>query len=727
MLEAAIQPPSTGGGSEDTLRTPCYNQDRRRVGASLQPIKTQGAVAGTRTHRLIIEPAQELATSQEKPPMCQSYARRHGPENEGVRVLLMLEFVAAIALLVSGCESSVSSSQGGAGARPPGAGPPIGKGSGPGAPPAVAVAMPDKVNTDKAKPAGQVQSNIAGDRITVFAPINMTKQTESSPFRFTDITSEAGIDFVHFSGMTEEKHFPTANGSGVAVFDYDNDGLLDIYFATATLLPLGTAEKGPNRLYKNLGNGHFRDVTAASGLGFRGFCHGIITGDIDNDGDQDVFLCNYGSNVLYQNNGDGTFKDISKSAGIDAPNWSSSGAMLDYDNDGYLDIYVTNYGRWIYPDDHQKVGNTEKKIWLYASPRTIKTVKHLFYRNNGNLTFTNVYDRVITVEQDEVDPKTGAKKKVRVPRPRDDGHGFGVVTADVNNDGLIDIYVANDMNPNFLFLNRGDGTFDDVSEMSGAAYDINGMAQSGMGVDAEDVDGDGLPELFVTNFANEYNTLYQNFGKGVFFDNTAFFGLASDSMPWVKWGCALADFDGDGWPDCFVANGHVDNNRRLLDQPVDYEEIPLLFRNLQGKRFRLSTRDVGPYFDTKHVARGAAFGDIDNDGDIDIVVNHKDAAPALLRNDTKSGNHWIRFILQGTKSNRDAIGTKLEVTAGDRTIHRQRKGGYSMQATNDHRVLVGVGPVDQVKKVVIRWPSGKVTTLEKLKVDQDHKVVEPNP
>jgi hypothetical protein len=599
-------------------------------------------------------------------------------------------------------------------------------------------------------PAAKAAPGIEGDRMQVFAPIIMTKQTEPSPFRFTEIAQEAGIDFVHFSGMTEEKHFPTANGSGVAVFDYDDDGLLDIYFATATLLPLGTAEKGPNRLYKNLGHGHFQDVTAAAGLGYRGFCHGIIAGDIDNDGDQDVFLCNYGRNVLYLNNGNGTFTDISKSAGIDTPNWSSSGAMLDYDNDGYLDIYVTVYGIWNYPEDHHKVGNAEKKVWLYSSPRTIKTTRHLFYHNNRNLTFTEVHKQVITIEEDVEDPKTKEKKKVRVSNlKRDDGHGFGVVAADVNNDGLIDLYVANDMNPNFLFLNRGDGTFDDVSEMSGAAYDINGMAQSGMGVDAEDVDGDGLPELFVTNFANEYNTLYQNFGKGVFYDNTAFFGLASDSMPWVGWGCALADFDNDGWPDCFVADGHVDNNRRLLDQPVDYQEIPLLFRNLQGKRFKLSTKDVGPYFDTKHVARGAAFGDLNNDGRMDIIINHKDGAPALLRNDTPGNNHWIRFLLQGTKSNRDAIGTKVEVTPAEQpiqrrrnqaagavagglaakatewTIYRQRKGGYSMQGTNDPRVLVGIGPVEEVKKVVIRWPSGIVSTLENLKVDQDYKVVEP--
>ena len=333
-------------------------------------------------------------------------------------------------------------------------------------------------------PAGQsnVVSKIEGDRLQVIPrEIVLTKQTESSPFRFAEIAKEAGIDFVHFSGMTEEKHFPTANGSGVAVFDFDNDGLVDLYFATCTLLPLGTAEKGPNRLYKNLGGNRFQDVTARSGLGFRGFCHGIITGDIDNDGDQDVFLCNYGPNVLYLNNGDGTFKDISKQAGVDAPNWSSGGAMLDYDNDGFLDIYVTNYGRWIYPDDHHPVGDKEHKVWLYSSPRTIKTVRHLFYHNNKNRTFTDVLDKVITAEEDVEDPATKTMTKVRRPKARDDGHGFGVVAADVNNDGLIDLFVANDMNPNFLFLNLGNGTFDDVSEVVGGRIQRQGNGPVGDG------------------------------------------------------------------------------------------------------------------------------------------------------------------------------------------------------------------------------------------------------
>jgi hypothetical protein len=683
---------------------------------------------------------------------------------------------------------------------------------------------------------------------------------EPSPFRFTDILKESGIDFVHVSGMTEERYFPTANGSGVALFDYDGDGKLDIYFASTSYLPLGSRPEGRNRLYRNLGDGAFQDVTDVSGLGFRGFCHGIVVGDFDNDGDPDVFLATYQQNTLFLNNGDGTFRDVGREAGVappdfrgrleggasggdatvridavpglrwrsggepsddltvkvrrgqrlvfrqadptaprgvdllvdpsrlqrlgDAPKpdawlrelgagasrlyqpaapiaegaepvvlaefevvadlpapilfqcsehrpaWSSGGACLDFDNDGDLDFYVTNYGWWtveqhggVFCGRRPEPEKGRPGVRQYCSPKQVVTVKHLLYRNDGVKDgiprFTNVYDTAILGEH----------------TPRADGHGFGVVAADLNGDGLIDLYVANDQNPAFTFLNNGDGTFRDATEESGAAFDEKGQAQSGMGVDAEDVNGDGRPELFRTNFASEYNTLYENLGDGMFFDQTSIYGLAAAAMRWVGWGCALADFDNDGWPDAFVTNGHVDDNYHLLDiKNVPYEEPPLLHRNVAvgegpdaARKFKLSTKGVGPYFDGAHVGRGAAFADIDDDGDIDIVINHKGGPPAILRNDTPNENRWIRLNLTGTRSNRDAIGARIEVTVSgfSKPIVRLKKGGGSMESTNDPRVLIGVGPAPRIETLIVRWPSGAETVLKDLETNRSYDLVEP--
>jgi hypothetical protein len=295
----------------------------------------------------------------------------------------------------------------------------------------------------------------------------------------------------------------------------------------------------------------------------------------------------------------------------------------------------------------------------------------------------------------------------------------------LNGDGRIDLYVANDMCPNFVFLNRGDGTFDDVTDSSGAGHDAHGVDHSGMGVDAEDTNGDGLPDLLVTNFAKEPNLLFMNVGHGSFEDRTPTSGMATDSMPWVGWGCALADFDNDGWPDCFVTNGDVDDNLEHVRFGRSYANPALLHRNLEGRRFQLATRDAGPYFDSDHVGRGAAFGDFDNDGDLDIVVNHKDGAPALLRNDTKTANHWIRLSLVGTNSNRDAVGALVTVELESRTLVRQRKGGASLESAHDPRLLIGLGQETEARKVSIRWPSGGRTTAEKLAADKSYRVVEP--
>jgi hypothetical protein len=428
------------------------------------------------------------------------------------------------------------------------------------------------------------------------------------------VAAGSGIDFVHTSGMTGAKHVPTANGSGAALFDFDRDGRLDLYFATGTFLPVGSRPTGPNRLYRNLGEGtfRFRDATGASGLGFAGYCHGALAGDIDNDGDQDIFLCNYGPNALFLNNGDGTFRDISRSAGVDRPSWTSSGAFLDYDRDGDLDLYLANYGDWKLPADDIFCGNQPKGVRVYCHPKWIRTAKHILFRNNGDHTFTDVTDAAGV--------------------GRTDGHGFGVVAADLDDDGLIDLYVANDKDPNFLFLNRGDGTFEDVTLTSGAGLSEQGQAYAGMGVDAEDVDGDGLPELFVTNFAGEPNTLYQNLGGGSFLDVTTLRGLAVDSIPWVGWGCALADFDNDGWPDCFVANGHIDDNRHLLGEDSPYAQPPLLYRNEQGRGFRavgLAPRPVEPGRLREQAAAAVK------------ARRYEEAAAALARLPSKRALDWI--------------------------------------------------------------------------------------
>lgn len=526
------------------------------------------------------------------------------------------------------------------------------------------------------------------------------------PIRFVDIATNSGIDYRHISGATDDKAVPTANGSGMAICDFDGDGRLDIYFAQSTFLPVNPAAGHVGRLYANVAPGQYKDITPGSGLDVRTyFTHAAIAGDIDNDGDPDLYLCNFGRNALYRNDGGGKFTDISATSGADFEGWSSSAAFLDYDADGLLDLYISTYADWKYPEDNRFCGDVAKKVRLYCDPKELRPAPDRLFRNRGGGRFEDVSARA------------------GVDRP--DGHGFGVIAADLNVDGKIDLYVANDQDPNFLFLNRGDGTFEDATTVAGAALDNRGHAQAGMGVDAEDIDGDGLPEIVVTNFSNEPNTLYRNMGQGLFMDLTSAWGLTAISLPWVGWGTTLSDFDSDGWPDLFVANGHLDDNRDRLGVEFSQPEPALLLRNSEGRRFETVAAGAGPYFESKHIGRGAAWGDLDDDGDIDIVVSHRDGPPAILFNESpREGRHFLRLKLKGTKSNRDAIGARVELKLGGRTIVRQVKGGCGLMSTHDTRLTIGLGEVSKIDELIVRWPSSRVTGRQNLTVDQELQLTE---
>ncbi|MDR3632191.1 MAG: CRTAC1 family protein [Isosphaeraceae bacterium] len=504
--------------------------------------------------------------------------------------------------------------------------------------------------------------------------------------------------------MYPERHFPTNLGSGVALLDYDGDGWLDVYFANTRNLPLdATTTARGNRLYRNRADGTFEDVTDRAGTGFRGFNHGVTVGDVDNDGFPDLFLTNFGPNVLYLNNGDGSFRDATAGSGLEGPPWSTGAAFLDYDGDGALDLYVSCYGEWSINGEHPFCGDKARNIPVYCSPYSITPARHHLYRNKGDGTF------------EETTESAGVG--------RSDGRGLGVIAADVNRDGRADLYVANDGCPNFLFLNRGGGKFEDVSEPSGAATNEAGDVQGSMGVDVEDVDGDGWPELFVTNFRGQYNTLYRNHGGANFQDVSAAAGIVADSLLWVGWGCSLGDFDNDGHPDMLVVNGEVDDNLKEFGQDSPFAEPTVVWGNAGDRRFRV-VPDPGTYFAVNHVGRGAAFGDLDNDGRLDVIVAQFDGPPAVLVNDAPPRS-WIRLELLGSDSNRSAVGATVEVRAGGTVIHRQVKGGGSYLSANDHRLLVGLGSAAHVERVDVLWPSGRRSTLTDLATGHSFQIREP--
>jgi hypothetical protein len=525
-----------------------------------------------------------------------------------------------------------------------------------------------------------------------------------APIVFAEVTEQAQIVFQHTSGMSPQRYQPEADGSGVAVLDYDRDGWPDLYFATCVPLPLEPARSAPHHvLYRSRGDGTFDDVTAATGTGLCSFGQGLTAGDYDNDGFPDLYLTNYGPNILFHNNGDGTFAPVHGEATSAPERWGAGCALLDCDEDGQLDLYVANYAKWTV-QTHPFCGYQRRGVRTYCFPGAFEPDSHVLWRNRGDGTF------------DDRTRQAGIF--------REDGRGFGVVSMDLNDDGHIDLYVANDMTGNFLFLGKGDGTFDDFSGTSGAALSGDGQARASMGVDAEDLDGDLLPELFVTNFWLEPNTLYSNLGSGQFIDSSDPSGLGSASRLAMGWGTGLVDLDNDGWPDVLVCNGHIDNNLSQREMDVPYAQQTQLWRNLTGLRFELIA-GAGAYFSEQLVGRALAFGDLDNDGRLDFAANNLDGPARLLRNVPKDAHHWVRFELVGTSANRDAIGTIVDIEAAGLRLRRQLKGGASYLSAHDQRLLVGLAAAPRVDRVTFRWPSGGLTVLEDLQPDRTYTVREP--
>ncbi len=526
---------------------------------------------------------------------------------------------------------------------------------------------------------------------------------------FTDATDNTGLNWRHVSGTTSEKHFPSANGSGLAVLDYDGDGWMDLYLVTSCFLSTKVGIDPRNAVWRNRSQTVFEDVTVSTGLGVGGFGQGVAVADFNNDGFQDVYLPRYGMNALFRNSGDGTFVDCTEESQAGASTWGVSAAFFDYDEDGNLDLYVANYGKWSV-DTSEFCGDKARGIRMYCSPQSVPPESHVLFHNTGVGVFEDV---------------TGS-----MGIDRTDGRGQGVVAADLNADGHCDLYVANDLGPNFLFINDGQGRLLDQTDTSGAAYNEIGRAEASMGVDAGDVRGDGRVSLFVTNFEDEHNTLYDSLGSGLFQDVSSMSGVAAGSIPYVGWGAALEDLDNDGWLDIFVANGHVDDNLHDFGRSSPHEQPAVIWRNRGRGAFDVVREGAGEYFLTRHSSRGVAFGDLDNDGDIDLAISHKDARPTVLRNDScqreaSKDNGWIQLRLVGICQNRDAIGTAVEVHLDDQRLHRQIRGGKSYASAHDYRLTVGTGKAQKIDRLVVRWPGGKTTGAVPPKLRSTVTVREP--
>ena len=536
---------------------------------------------------------------------------------------------------------------------------------------------------------------------------------------FTDRAKAVGIDFEHFNGRSGEFYFSEMMAPGAALFDFDNDGDLDIYLLQGQMLgsnktlddavasPRVLPESLTDRLYRNdleyAADGepilHFTDVTAASGLSERSYGMGVATGDIDNDGWVDLYRTQHGPNQLFHNNGDGTFTDVSERSKTDDPAWGMSASFADIDRDGWLDLYVGNYVDYNLDDETSCATLTGQQD--YCAPKSYPPAPDRVYRNEGDGTFADVTDTVLA----------GGRS----------GPALGVLAADLNTDGWVDIYVANDGEPNQLWINQQDGSFENGALLAGVAVNGGGSAEASMGVDAGDFDADGDDDLFMTHVSTETNTLFASAGSGFFEDRSAMVGLGAPSLAYTGFGTAWADLDNDGWLDLFVANGAVRVIEALVraQDPFPLHQRNQLFRNLGNGRFEDVSAQAGSVFDLSEVSRGAAFGDIDNDGDMDVLVANNGGPARLLINEVGHHRHWVGLRLVGGVGPRDMLGARVGVVLDEGpTLWRRVHTDGSYASASDSRVLVGLGSSESIVGVTVVWPSGNVEEWTDVGIDR---------
>jgi len=551
--------------------------------------------------------------------------------------------------------------------------------------------------------------------VRVFPPLALALAAAATLPQFADLTPASGVAFRHHSSPTSRKYLIESVTGGVALIDYDGDGRLDLYFVNGAALadpmkPGQPPDKSDprywNRLYRNTGGLKFEDVTEKAGVRGRHYGMGAATGDYDNDGDTDLYVTGFPANILYRNNGNGTFTDVTAAAGVGGGGWSTSVAFVDYDRDGDLDLFVARYVAWDFEPDIW-CGARKPGYRSYCHPDQFQPITHLLYRNNGDGTFTDV-----------------SRTSGIAASP---GKGLGVAINDFDRDGWPDILVANDSYPQQLFHNQRDGKFQEIGLTAGLAYDDDGSTYGGMGVDFADYDNDGWPDVFINALAQQRYALYRN-SKGSFDYVSGPSQVGAITRLRSGWGAKFADFDNDGFRDLFVAQGHVMDNIELTQPNTRYLEPLLLMRNIGGElagRFADISAQSGAVFQTPLAARGAAFGDLDNDGWVDAVISSNNDPPVILRNQGAAGSHWLMVRTVGAKSNRDGIGARVRIVPeSGPDQHGFVATASSYLSANDPRVHFGLGSAVKVKRLEITWPSGAVRALEDVKVDRIVEVKE---